>query len=47
MRKNGNQSLSSHRNAKKYKYKAFPLTDHGKIAAKMIVRKHRLWEVFS
>ena len=22
------------------------LTDHGKIAAKMIVRKHRLWEVF-
>jgi DtxR family Mn-dependent transcriptional regulator len=28
------------------KYQGVSLTDHGKIAAKMIVRKHRLWEVF-
>lgn len=28
------------------KYQGVSLTDQGKIAAKMIVRKHRLWEVF-
>ena len=28
------------------KYQGVSLTDHGKTAAKMIVRKHRLWEVF-
>jgi DtxR family Mn-dependent transcriptional regulator len=28
------------------KYQGVSLTDKGKIAAKMIVRKHRLWEVF-
>ena len=28
------------------KYQGVSLTEHGKIAAKMIVRKHRLWEVF-
>jgi DtxR family Mn-dependent transcriptional regulator len=28
------------------KYQGVSLTDHGKLAAKMIVRKHRLWEVF-
>ncbi|WP_338646655.1 metal-dependent transcriptional regulator [Flavobacterium sp. KS-LB2] len=28
------------------KYQGVSLTNHGKIAAKMIVRKHRLWEVF-
>jgi DtxR family Mn-dependent transcriptional regulator len=28
------------------KYQGVSLTDKGKLAAKMIVRKHRLWEVF-
>ncbi|MBE0392081.1 DtxR family Mn-dependent transcriptional regulator [Flavobacterium sp. 7E] len=28
------------------KYQGVSLTDQGKLAAKMIVRKHRLWEVF-
>lgn len=28
------------------KYQGVSLTDSGKLAAKMIVRKHRLWEVF-
>lgn len=28
------------------KYQGVSLTENGKIAAKMIVRKHRLWEVF-
>jgi DtxR family transcriptional regulator, Mn-dependent transcriptional regulator len=28
------------------KYQGVSLTEHGKLAAKMIVRKHRLWEVF-
>jgi DtxR family Mn-dependent transcriptional regulator len=28
------------------KYQGVSLTDNGKLAAKMIVRKHRLWEVF-
>lgn len=28
------------------KYQGVTLTDKGKLAAKMIVRKHRLWEVF-
>ncbi|CAM2862513.1 metal-dependent transcriptional regulator [Flavobacterium frigoris] len=28
------------------KYRGVSLTDQGKLAAKMIVRKHRLWEVF-
>lgn len=28
------------------KYQGVSLTDEGKLAAKMIVRKHRLWEVF-
>jgi DtxR family transcriptional regulator, Mn-dependent transcriptional regulator len=28
------------------KYQGVTLTDSGKLAAKMIVRKHRLWEVF-
>ncbi|MDI1317670.1 metal-dependent transcriptional regulator [Flavobacterium sp.] len=28
------------------KYKGVSLTDTGKLSAKMIVRKHRLWEVF-
>lgn len=28
------------------KYQGVSLTDEGKMAAKMIVRKHRLWEVF-
>jgi DtxR family Mn-dependent transcriptional regulator len=28
------------------KYRGVSLTDPGKLAAKMIVRKHRLWEVF-
>jgi DtxR family Mn-dependent transcriptional regulator len=28
------------------KYQGVSLTEHGKITAKMIVRKHRLWEVF-
>lgn len=28
------------------KYQGVSLTDQGKMAAKMIVRKHRLWEVF-
>ena len=28
------------------KYRGVSLTERGKLAAKMIVRKHRLWEVF-
>ncbi len=28
------------------KYQGVSLTENGKLAAKMIVRKHRLWEVF-
>ncbi|MDQ5929978.1 MAG: DtxR family transcriptional regulator, Mn-dependent transcriptional regulator, partial [Bacteroidota bacterium] len=28
------------------KYQGVSLTDNGRLAAKMIVRKHRLWEVF-
>ena len=28
------------------KYQGVSLTEHGKLTAKMIVRKHRLWEVF-
>ena len=28
------------------KYQGVSLTDQGRITAKMIVRKHRLWEVF-
>ncbi|WP_348798184.1 metal-dependent transcriptional regulator [Flavobacterium adhaerens] len=28
------------------KYQGVSLTDNGKLAAKMIIRKHRLWEVF-
>ena len=28
------------------KYQGVSLTDSGKLAAKMIVRKHRIWEVF-
>jgi DtxR family Mn-dependent transcriptional regulator len=28
------------------KYQGVSLTEQGKLAAKMIVRKHRLWEVF-
>ena len=28
------------------KYQGVSLTEPGKLAAKMIVRKHRLWEVF-
>lgn len=28
------------------KYQGVTLTNHGKLSAKMIIRKHRLWEVF-